>query len=470
MATLYNPDFSKFVDDLSEYGPKVDVLDSSEPRSMDVKVSDVRRRRGRITDEMETGYRDVSLVERDGVLLWVLSSDLSLEGTQRRYRRRGMRALRRTEPGARVLKEVSVPILEPNEYVAALSGTDEYLNSECGTGLRVVQKVERNGAVAFEATKEGLKQQYTGKTLVIVHGTFSSSKNSLGEYAATEQGRQFLSDALKAYQGQVLVFDHPTLSVSPFLNALDLARAMQGSTGSVDVIAHSRGGVLVRWWLEVLGDGLAGAKVRAILAGSPLKGTSLAAPNRVQPFLSVLSNIGSFVTKTLQIAAAANPFTLASFALLRFIVRREKNNWGFPPIDGIGSRPGVDAAVAVIPGLQGQSAVQNNQELERLWTARTAANVQYFAITANFEPERMGWRLWKVITEFGTRTTDALADKVFPGENDLVVDTAHMTYLGEKTAPIANAHAFRSQSEVHHCSYFRQPATLDFLRQSLGVP
>lgn len=467
MATVYNPDFDKFVDELNEYGPQVGVLDSAEPRSMDVKVSDVRRRRGRISDEIETGFRDVSLVERDGVLLWVLSSDLSLEGTQRRYRRRGRRALRRAEPGARVLKEVSVPILEPNKYIEALINSDNYLNPEYASGLRVVRQVGGNG-VAFEATKDGLKGKYTGKTLVIVHGTFSSSKNSLGEYAATAEGQKFLSDALKAYGGQVLVFDHPTLSVSPFLNALDLSRSLAGSTGSIDVIAHSRGGVLVRWWLEVLGAGLESAKVRAVLVGSPLKGTSLAAPNRVQPFLNVLSNIGSFVTKTLGVAAVTNPFTLASFALLRFIVRREKNNWGFPPIAGIGRRPGVDAAVAVIPGLQGQSAVQNNQELERLWTARTATNVAYYAITANFEPERMGWKLWKVITEFGTRAKDALADRVFPAENDLVVDTAHMTYLGENTK-IEKVYSFGSQSEVHHCSYFRHPATIDFLRQSLDV-
>src|SRR5947209_322732 len=127
MATNYSPDFTKFVDELSELGPKVDVHDAADPRPLGVKVSEVRRRRGRITDEMETGYRDVSLVERDGVLLWVLSSDLSLEGSRRRYRRRGRRALRRSEPAARVLKEVSVPVLEPNEYIEALSNTDKYL-------------------------------------------------------------------------------------------------------------------------------------------------------------------------------------------------------------------------------------------------------------------------------------------------------------------------------------------------------
>ena len=94
------------------------------------------------------------------------------------------------------------------------------------------------------------------------HGTFSSSRDSLNEYAATDHGRKFLSDAIKHYKGQVLVFDHPTRSVSPFINGLVLARRRAGTSGSVDIIAHSRGGLVVRWWLEVLGDSLAGANVR----------------------------------------------------------------------------------------------------------------------------------------------------------------------------------------------------------------
>jgi hypothetical protein len=291
----------------------------------------------------------------------------------------------------------------------------------------------------------------------------------LEEYAATPFGRKFLADALARYNGQVFAFDHPTLSVSPFLNGLDLARALAGTRGDLDVIAHSRGGVVVRWWLDVLGASLGGATVRAVLAGAPLRGTSLAAPNRIQPILSVLSNIGAFVEKTLHFAAASSPFSLASFALLKFIVRREKNRWGIPPVGDIGDRPDIDAAVAVIPGLQGQSAVNNNFELNGLRSAASSRNVRYYALTAEFEPERMGWKLWQVLSQFGERSADALADRIFPGGNDLVVDTGNMTTLGE-AGEIADVLPFGKQAEVHHLNYFRQADAIDRIRRWLKIP
>jgi hypothetical protein len=188
----------------------------------------------------------------------------------------------------------------------------------------------------------------------------------------------------------------------------------------------------------------------------------------VQPLLNVLSNIGSFVGSTLGVAAAANPFSLASIALLKFIVRREKNRWGFPPVKDLGDQSSVGAAVAVIPGLHGQSAVSNNFELGRLRTTAKRANVRYFAITSDFEPEKIGWKLWKVISEAGARGKNAVADIIFPAENDLVVDTAHMTSLADDR-DISDVCAFGSQAEVHHLNYFRQRRTIESMRKWLEV-
>lgn len=461
------PDHAQFLEALETQAPAFDVVDAGE-RALRVPIKDVRRRRGRLSDELESGYRDIALIERDGVLLWQTAEDLV--GVVRRggssgQRRAGRAQWRRGLDGGTVLKEVSVPVLQPNEYMAALTDTDLKLNRDCLAGLRLVKAT----AKGFAQTREGLKAKYSGKTLVIVHGTFSSSDNSLGEYAATDAGQRFLNDALKHYNGQVLVFDHPTLSVSPFLNALDLSRALAGSTGEIDVIAHSRGGLVVRWWLEIFGATLPGAKVRAVLVGSPLKGTSLAAPNRLQPLLSVLSNIGSLASHALGLAAAANPFSMAAFALLKFVARRERNEWGVPPVEDLKSPYSVGAAVAVIPGLNGQAAISNNFELERLRANSPAPYVRYHAITADFEPERMGWKLWKVITEAEARAKDVAADLIFPKQNDLVVDTAHMTLLTDKDA-IADVHAFGSQANVFHTNYFRQAATLDAMRTWLGIP
>jgi hypothetical protein len=188
----------------------------------------------------------------------------------------------------------------------------------------------------------------------------------------------------------------------------------------------------------------------------------------VQPLLNVLSNVGAFVGSTLGVAAAANPFSLASLALLKFIVRREKNRWGFPPVKDLGDKSSVGAAVAVIPGLQGQSATLNNFELNRLRVTAARANVQYFAITADYQPEKIGWKLWKVISEAGSRGKNAVADLIFPAENDLVVDTAHMTSLADGR-DITDVFTFGSQAVVHHCNYFRQPETIGHLRKWLGV-
>jgi len=466
MAQDETADFSNFLESVDRHGETFDVRDVAMPRSMGVPVSEVRRRRGRLADDLETGFRDVVLVEREGVLLWQTAEDVAGQGPGS-ARRRGRRGLRRGLAGAHILREVTVPVLQPNEYLGALRDTDLHLNAACDAGLRRVRRDATRKGVKFTTDVAG-GGPFSGRTLVIVHGTFSNAQNSLDEYAATEVGTAFLSDAITRYNGQVFVFDHPTLSVSPFINALDLGRALAGTTGTLDVIAHSRGGVVVRWWLEVFGDTLRGATVRAVLAGSPLKGTSLAAPNRVQPLLNVLTNIGAFVGKTLGVAAAANPFSLASLALLKFIVRREKNRWGFPPVKDLGDRSSVGAAVAVIPGLHGQSAVSNNFELSRLRATAQRANVRYFAITSDFEPEKMGWKLWKVISEAGTRGKDAAADLIFPAENDLVVDTAHMTSLADDR-DISDVCAFGSQAEVHHLNYFRQPRTIASMRKWLEV-
>src|SRR5688500_9736228 len=288
-----------FLDSVDRHGEMFDVRDVAEPRSLDVEVSEVRRRRGRLADDLETGYRDVVLVERDGVLLWQTAEDMTGPGVPGSARRRGRRGLRRGLEGARVLREVTVPVLQPNEYLGALRNTDLQLNDRCDAGLRRVKRDDTRKGVKFLAPDVPAGGPFSGRTLVIVHGTFSNAQNSLDEYAATEAGSAFLTDALERYNGQVLVFDHPTLSVSPFINALDLARTMAGTTGELDVIAHSRGGVVTRWWLDVFGEMLPGTTVRAVLAGSPLKGTSLAAPNRVQPLLNVLSNVGAFVGSTL---------------------------------------------------------------------------------------------------------------------------------------------------------------------------
>ena len=80
------------------------------------------------------------------------------------------------------------------------------------------------------------------------------------------------------YQGRVWAYDHHTVSVAPRANARDLLRLVaEAGTGPlvVDVVAHSRGGLVARELAERSRD--TPLTVRSlILAGTPNEGTPLA--------------------------------------------------------------------------------------------------------------------------------------------------------------------------------------------------
>jgi hypothetical protein len=291
-------------------------------------------------------------------------------------------------------------------------------------------------------------------------------------------GRALLDSAGKAYD-QVLVFEHPTLQVSPWMNALDLARAFDGTQAEVDVICHSRGGLVVRWWIEVLQRELR-PRTRVVFVGSPLMGTGLASPYRLRTALKLFANYAE---------AASQVSSLASLALPMFTVVQ-----GLATLVGSASSllahtPVADAVVAMVPGLAAMSRygpdgpagakvldfIQGNCELEKLsFGSQGPASAAYFIITSNFETEAVGWQFWKAFRKPLQRMADAATDALFSGENDLVVDTASMSSLGVNagvgvalTNP-AQRLDFGTNASVHHLNYFAQPGTLSFIRQKLG--
>src|SRR5439155_5822381 len=142
-----------------------------------------------------------------------------------------------------------------------------------------------------------------GRVLLFVHGTFSRAEALRAGLMRTSDGRGLLKTARQHYD-QVLDFEHPTLSVSPVLNALDLARLFATSNADVDVVCHSRGGLVTRWWLEAL-DPNAKRTTRVVFVGSPLNGTSLAAPNRLRRAMNLLTNVAFTIRNVSGLAALA---------------------------------------------------------------------------------------------------------------------------------------------------------------------
>jgi pimeloyl-ACP methyl ester carboxylesterase len=439
--------------------PRADLTDAGLGRSLDTVVRDLglagaeapgrqptlagrRRRRGAVP---ESGLATVSLVRTDGVLRWVY---------RRPPRRVGSRRARRAGPGpvgAPPVASFGFQEVPPNQVIQALESLDTKFTPL--RGLRRWQAGALSPAGALQATP---------RCLLFVHGTFSKSDVFFEELSASKEGKDFLARA-EAHYGQVLAFDHPTLSVSPLLNALDLEAALAGYAGVVDVVCHSRGGLVTSWWLRT-GARPAG---RVVFVGSPLEGTSLAAPARLKDALDYLANVADVIEKAAVVGGGfvppAAPILGMAASLMKVV------GAGLT----LGARtPLLDAGVAVVPGLTAQSRVKNNQELLRLHRDQWPSKPECFAVRANFEPgdpDSPWWQFWKRWRKPLLALADTGADPIFDAPNDLVVDTDSMTRLLGKKLLSTHVLDFKTSDTVHHCNYFAQAPTARFLARVLGV-
>jgi hypothetical protein len=377
----------------------------------------------------------VLLTESEGVLRWGDPGGFGALG--------GRRAA--GAPAGRIVGEFRFEALEPARIGEYLERLD-----------RVLTPVQGLRRLRGDALEDAEAPPRRGRVLVLIHGTFSTGDTLLREIRTTGAGRRFLERAAARYD-EVLAFDHPTLSVAPLLNALDLARAFAGSNARIDVIAHSRGGIVARWWLEALRPPDAGG-ARAVLVGSPLAGTSLAAPPRLRSALDLLTNVGRALTLATTTAALAFPFLSLAAGLVRVLTS----------ISRLGARtPLLDAGVALVPGLLGQARVGNNTELLRL-RRYARPGLRYFAVRSRFESDAQGWGFWRRFAS-ATGLAETGAGIVFEGPSDLVVDTASMADLADGRE-IVDVHDFGPADGVHHTGYFRRPETLDFAAGALEVP
>ena len=126
-----------------------------------------------------------------------------------------------------------------------------------------------------------------GRALLFIHGTFSTAH---GAFSQIEPG------AFKAlfdrYEGRVFAFNHFTLSHDPRRNVEWLvAQLPAGTPLDLDVICHSRGGLVARTIAEqpsVFGLDTSTLQVRRIVfVGVPNNGTMLAHPDHMVKMMNL---------------------------------------------------------------------------------------------------------------------------------------------------------------------------------------
>lgn len=426
----------------------------------------LRRRRG-FTPQMEDPRASVSLHDDDGLLRWVYQPP-PLQQARGRVPRAG-----RGRAGGwagvaalgRALLRLDYDDIGPNQVSQALAALDKRLSGP--TALQQWQPDPANPAGRWADVAPGPRP---GRCLLLVHGTFSSNRMWLQQLAETAAGRELLARWVAAYPGGVLAFNHPTLSVAPWLNALDLHGCLAGPGGpggpaappgpapDIDIVCHSRGGLVVSWLLR-----LTALPVRHVcLVGSPLHGTSLASPHRLRLALDMLANMANALQLAGLAASAVFPLAAGAAGLAQALGQTLQ----------LGARlPVADAAVALVPGLASQQRITDHAETARLFARAWQTQPQLTMVTSNFEPNLAdpAWKFWTRLRRPALQAANLAADALFPGDNDLVVDTASMTELGALVPGPHAVLALGANPRVFHTNYFTQADVLQFIAaQTLG--
>jgi hypothetical protein len=264
-----------------------------------------------------------------------------------------------------------------------------------------------------------------GPVLMFVHGTFSTSHGGFGGLPPAT-----LAVLHQRYGGRVLAFDHPTLSHDPDENVRWLRSQWPAVPTELDIVSHSRGGLVSRALAREAGQPL---RVRRIVFGAtPNSGTLLADPDHMVDMVDRLTTALSLFP--------TGPVSETLEALITVV-----------KVLGHGGLKGLDGLASMHP--QGAFLAALNRD--------GASAAEYFAIAANYQATDRGLR------SLVTGTVDNVLDQVFgDAPNDLVVPTAGVhAKNGDANFPVQDDRVllFEPAQGVMHTGLFEHPAVSEKL-------
>ena len=268
-----------------------------------------------------------------------------------------------------------------------------------------------------------------GPALVFVHGTFSTAHGAFGGLPQT-----VIDELHRRYEGRILAFDHPSLSMTPEENVGWLLDQLPGgATLEVDLVCHSRGGLVGRALSGELGDvDRSPVQVRRVVfVGTPNEGTALADPEHLTVLLD-------------RMATVANLFP------------------GVPVAEVLDAVLSVVKALAqgTLTGLEGLAAMRPGGDFLTRLSGGPDVEAEYFALASDFEPTRPG------LKGLVQGAQDSFLDFVFRDEgNDLVVPTRGVWsgFAAGNAIAEGNRVEFDRGRGVTHCTYWPERETADQL-------
>ncbi|MEM8582777.1 MAG: hypothetical protein AAGF87_00845 [Bacteroidota bacterium] len=278
-----------------------------------------------------------------------------------------------------------------------------------------------NGAFVESLHVDRLKQ---GKSLLFLHGTFSTAQTAFAGLLADERARKDLENY---YQGRIFAFNHPSLHADPNGNIQKLRsmlpEALRGL--EVDMVTHSRGGLVGRQLMisnQVAGGSLLNTD-RAILVAAPNQGTILT--NR-EHWVTLIDTYTNLVSKL-----PDNVLTIILEGLIGLV------------------KIMAGSALKALPGLQ---AMLPEGEFLSGIDKEPLGDTRIYTMGAKYLPAGEG-----IVGIAKSYALKVLLQKLFGEDSDMVVPTAGSltgTEGSNMQIPEDRQELFESDSMVNHINFF----------------
>ena len=440
---------------------------------------DIAPEQASISIPVEDGMRAALLVERDGVYEWILpeESEAGAAPVRRRgfespggERAAGQRTLtfrigggQRPETATRpqrrnLLGPLVDGLIDKARVIVVRFVAGEIVNyarnrleESIRPGLISMQSENPADWVVGETPHVELPDDGSGRVLMFIHGTFSSTLGSFGALAATDAGQQLLEEARQTYDA-VLAYDHRTLGDTPEENARAIVAELQqfapAAGAKIDIVAFSRGGLVARLLIERILKEANWPLVpeQAVFVGCTNGGTALADWRNWKLLLDLFTNLAvaaghglsAFDAGTASTVLTQSVKTLTSFvqAVVDVAITEEM-------VPGLAA---MSPTSALVTGLNSPDANPD------------AHHVSYFAIGSDFEPSLFSGdgAAGTLPDKLKRALADFAADRLMKESNDLVVDTESMTQFGGFEDRLVNSIFWDENGSIYHTNYFAQ--------------
>ncbi|MHB1224559.1 MAG: esterase/lipase family protein [Gemmatimonadaceae bacterium] len=347
--------------------------------------------------------------------------------------------------GRKLLKVIVYPITDVIIGKPARAIAEHWETKHRAYGLRDFSPANYRQATTTTADRERLAltpdavgRLAGGRALLFVHGTFSTAQGGFHDIPV-----ELMSALHGRYGGRVLALDHFTLSHDPARNVRWLLDTLQQRAPDarleVDIVCHSRGGLVARTLDRAAALGLDGDRVRVkriAFVGVPNQGTQLAQPDHMVEMIDRL-------TTGLNILPPGGVADVLEGILIAV------------KIIGHGALKALDGLRAMDPA--GEVLATLNQG--------GPSGATYYAVAANYEPTDPG------LKGLVSRAKDVVVDRIFEGAaNDLVVpELGVYESNGGGGFPIAADHCLQlpDSAGVMHTGMFGHPEVARRLDQWL---